>query len=1282
MKKILSVLLSVVMVVAMSSVAMAGTPQTTIKLHYNPGNRDIGVFAYFGDRSKFVTEEERQNYANSDFYRVVEMDRVGNHFEALDNNEYVSDTLIMFKIGEADVFWDYLDVEFKPEGQGTLNVWLDLDVALYYVDIYYADEDADGGTASWTGDHAYFWAANMTTDAALTFDLESGYRFVSIIDTVDEVQVDAVSPLYDYPDTTYYTIEDIDSDHILYVDTEAVPYYVNVDVIPDGEATPEGMGIATFTKEDGPRTITFETVNDYDYNIVSIDRTNGGVTERIFSGETDEYSDTPEMMYTDIDYVVTLEFDEHPFIHLEKSVDPESITDIEDVDQNVTYSFVISIPDELPDKGNVGFADVYLVDPTINLFESLGALGLTDEPLEFEVDWPIDGLDPGLYENTAAVYGFVDIALRGPNDSLTDSDAMDDDDAEFRLNDPSLVITKSVSESTIDVREMVDYEISVTNEGNITFEDVVVTDDKIEGGWSSGTFSLEPNETKTFPIVNQYFTHPGTFDNTATVTVDLGDYEIINDSNEVSVTVVAEPEIQVVKTVVDGMPDGDVIDAIGVGGTFYYRFDIDNVGDMDLTDIQIKDTMLWGDEWMDLDALAEEVLLLTYEGDGSSYSLYSEEQMFTEPGDLHNEVEVRGIPTDGQWEGAYVHDGHDGEVYAEITIFTSPAISLVKEVSNTAVNLGDTVTYSFTIENTGDVPLEDILLEDPMFPGWSYTLDMLAVGEVVEVTDPLLFTLASATGSVENTATVSAIEDVAPLDNEYVPRGRDLINDEDSATFNVNDPRLSVEKVALDNPSLIPDGSGIPEGFEGIDEVAVGDPFYYMITVTNVGDEDLMGIVLTDPMFPDMIIEPFDLVAGDFQNFLIPRYEPLVYNYPIILRNTAAANGMDQQEEPIGSSSEEVIVEVVAEPSILLTKSASPSEVPVGETATYTFRIENTGDMPLKDVMLEDPMFPDLADEVILNMDPGDVRTITRYRAFEEEATITNEAMVTAVPYYGLSYVSEEMVSSEDDAVVDVLAYGIDIQKTVDDSSVVPNESVTYFFRIVNTGDIDYPSVLFSDELLGIVDRQLIAEGDVLAVGEAIEFSETSSFSSEGNKTNTAMVKAFDYVLGDDVEPDEPVATDQDSVTVRVNRRSNPSTREYTLILEVVGGGRFTITANDYYERDYKEDSLVDVSYVADSGWEFDRFATGSDDEDILSNGKIRMDEDKYLRIVFVREETERLPEPEPEILDEPVPEAAPVEEEILDDILPETGGVPLGVQVFFGGVMAAFGLWTKHKKD
>ena len=129
-----------------------------------------------------------------------------------------------------------------------------------------------------------------------------------------------------------------------------------------------------------------------------------------------------------------------------------------------------------------------------------------------------------------------------------------------------LSVTKTVDNNLVHPRDTVLYTITVTNNGPYSSENTLLVDNvpsdlrnvsfSLDGGatWNTWTGSLNlgtlaPNTSVTIlinGIVHSYAT--GTFTNIASVTSDVGDPDLTNNSDSVDVTVETIADISVVKT--------------------------------------------------------------------------------------------------------------------------------------------------------------------------------------------------------------------------------------------------------------------------------------------------------------------------------------------------------------------------------------------------------------------------------------------------------------------------------------------------------------------------------------------------------------------------------------------------------------------------------------------------------------------------------------------------------------------------------------------------------------
>lgn len=132
-------------------------------------------------------------------------------------------------------------------------------------------------------------------------------------------------------------------------------------------------------------------------------------------------------------------------------------------------------------------------------------------------------------------------------------------------------------------------------------------------------------------------------------------------------------------------------------------------------------------------------------------------------------------------------------------------------------------------------------------------------------------------------------------------------------------------------------------------------------------------------------------------------------------------------------------------PSVAITKTVDTQVVVSGTPVTYTIRVTNMGDVALNTVAVADAIAPNCA-TTIGNLAVGTFNQYTCTATIAEDtintATVTSkDPQGTAVPP---KYAS---------ATVDVIAPKLTITKSVDQSVVLANTTVTYTIRVTNTGD-------------------------------------------------------------------------------------------------------------------------------------------------------------------------------------------------------------------------------------
>jgi uncharacterized repeat protein (TIGR01451 family) len=160
---------------------------------------------------------------------------------------------------------------------------------------------------------------------------------------------------------------------------------------------------------------------------------------------------------------------------------------------------------------------------------------------------------------------------------------VDDEVTVYGSQGPDLTITKVASPTTYSVvNETIQYTVVVTNTGNVTLTNVLVTDPQT--GLSQTISTLVPGGSRSFnPTyrIVQGDINRGYFNNTATASYT---YATISYSESASATVTANigPEIDITKTVQESSYSS-------VGNMLHYTLIVRNTGNVTLTGISVED---------------------------------------------------------------------------------------------------------------------------------------------------------------------------------------------------------------------------------------------------------------------------------------------------------------------------------------------------------------------------------------------------------------------------------------------------------------------------------------------------------------------------------------------------------------------------------------------------------------------------------------------------------------------------------------------------------------------
>nr|WP_279589982.1 AraC family transcriptional regulator [Frigoribacterium faeni] len=473
---------------------------------------------------------------------------------------------------------------------------------------------------------------------------------------------------------------------------------------------------------------------------------------------------------------------------------------------------------------------------------------------------------------------------------------------------------------------------------------------------------------------------------------------------------------------------------------------------------------------------------------------------------VQNTASVQGTPPSGPAVRQTATGTVDVAAASNVSLTKSGALA-----QGATGRVGDVVTWSFTVRNTGASTLDAVTITDPLvadrvtFGTWpSGTSGRLAPGQQVTATASYALTQADVdAGSVVNTATATG-----------TPANGQRASSNAAATVPVaSSPALSVAKSGV-----------LASGAQG----RAGDRVDYSFTVRNSGNVSLTGVALTDPL-PGLSAVAYGTWPSGTSGTLAPGQQvTATARYALTqadvdrgsVANTATASGTPPTGGAVRASGS-ALVTVAPAPAVALTKSVAGTAARAGDVLTYTFTATNTGNQTLTSVSVADPL-PGLSAPAYGTWPSGTAGTL----APGQRVTATATYAVTQADVDAGSVVNTATASGRTPALGTVQGQGsatapisapgsLGVTKTgtlAAGATGAAGDVVTYSFRVVNTGAVTLRGVAVSDPLAGLsaVSYGSWASGTAgtLAPGQAVTatatYRLTQADADRGSVVNTA----------------------------------------------------------------------------------------------------------------------------------------------------------------------------------
>jgi uncharacterized repeat protein (TIGR01451 family) len=682
-----------------------------------------------------------------------------------------------------------------------------------------------------------------------------------------------------------------------------------------------------------------------------------------------------------------------PAIFLTKGSDVASVSG---PNQPITYTFSVQ------NTGNVTLFNLVLTDP---MLPSLSCP-------------PVSSLAPGALVVFSGCTGIVYTVTQadidsGSTDSLPGNGQIDNvatvvadtpvagatvtDTGEHQVNlpvrGPQMTIVKSADVATITAPGTLNYRFTVSNTGNVTLEDVTVSDPTL--GLACPSVDLAPGQTVVFGGAGADVACTGTtravtqadvdtlnvVSNVATATGTSQAAGTISRSGALDIPVARSPALGFTKT-------ADVTQVLNPGDAIVYTLTATNNGNTTLTNVSVSDPMLPALSCTPAIPVAALAPAATVVCQGTYITTQAD---FDTNGGGDQTIDNTATASS---------DGTSSTASAQVTLpLPQQSLEIDKTAGTPTLNLGldpavtdagDTITYTFVVTNTGNQSLSALAVIDTNLNA-AATCDkttLTASGPDAVATCTGVHTITQAemdNGTVTNTATA-----------EGTPPGSARVSSSPDSVVVTLAPQ---PVLVLDKTAGAPTASGgaLPTVTDA------GDTISYSFVVTNAGNVTLDNITVADPLpgMPAISCPPGQLAPGASRTCSTVVYTLTQGNLDAgAVTNTAAGQGAPPSG-PNATGDDSTTTPLTAGPALSLAKTANPTTyASVGQSISYSYAVTNTGNVTLNTLALTDDRIASVSCPVT-TLAPGAGTTCTgTYQITQADldaGSVTNTASASVV---------------------------------------------------------------------------------------------------------------------------------------------------------------------------------------------------------------------------------------------------------------------------------------------
>jgi len=732
----------------------------------------------------------------------------------------------------------------------------------------------------------------------------------------------------------------------------------------------------------------------------------------------------------------------------------------DDMNAGVVYNTAEATSDEDDEESNPTSQPIFVAQPSINIFKSLTSapvykvgdvatyhlvvtnngnvpltnVNVTDPKATItscSVDVPVASLAVGASFTCEASHtvtdadfdtnGFTNIAHASSDQTSEDSNPVDSP----LTPAPALTIYKSSLNGASGIGDVLNYNITVQNTGNVTVHNVGVVD----GNATLGDCTIA-QAAVTLPVdlevgsqldcaashtVTEADMLAGIVINTAHTTSDNANEA---DSNEVDNPLTAAPSLNVVKSLTSSAPSK-------VGDVITYQINVTNNGNIPLHNVTLSDP----NATIDSCSVTLPVDLALGDGFICSVSHVVTDADMT-AGSVTNIATANSNET----------NNNSNPVVSPLV--AAPSMSVIKSITNAApTTVGDTIAYQIVVTNNGNVTLHNVAVTDAY-----------AVVDSCDTAAPVTLAIGASLTCLAHHVTTDADFLATHYDNTANAASDEKTQDSNTVITPLTySPSIAIVKsiTNVTNPSK------------------PGDVITYSFLITNNGNVTLHNLSLSDG---NAVIDTYS-ISGTIN--LLPGDSLTVTAHHVTTNADFVAGHYNNTgtvtTDEATKTSNTVVTHLDALPALELSKiQTSADPVHVGDIITYSITAHNAGNIILHNVVVTDPNGDNLSCSPAVPVD----------LAMDGWITCTAQHVATSADfdngsYTNTAYASSDEISADPSTVITPLqpTPALDVNKSLDGPVPTKVGDVIHYIIVVgNTGNVDLTGVTLTDANAELTD--------------------------------------------------------------------------------------------------------------------------------------------------------------------------------------------------------------------